>query len=65
MPIGSFIFIPIWVVHRDPLNWGDDADQFVPERFADTANDPIGRWLPFSAGARNCVGMVSWGVFGG
>lgn len=25
--------INAWVIHRDPRVWGDDADEFVPERW--------------------------------
>ena len=33
LPTGSTAFIPIWAVHRSPLNWPDRPNEFVPERF--------------------------------
>lgn len=51
--------MPIWQIHRDPVNWGEgDLEAFDPDRFDDT--DMAGRWLPFSGGARNCIGQVGW-----
>jgi cytochrome P450 len=36
-------------------------EKFDPDRFDST--DMTGRWLPFSGGARNCLGQVraGWG----
>ena len=33
IPAGTGVFIPIWAVHRSPLNWPDRPNEFVPERF--------------------------------
>ena len=33
IPKGSHILISIFKIHRDKRYWGDDADQFRPERF--------------------------------
>ena len=45
-------------VHRDPKHWGEDAEECKPERFM---NKNVKRhaysWIPFAAGARNCVGQ--------
>ena len=32
VPAGTMICLPVWWVHRSPMNWGDDADEFKPER---------------------------------
>ncbi|KAH8114076.1 cytochrome P450 [Phellopilus nigrolimitatus] len=56
---GSAIIMDIWGVHMSPLYWGPDAHLFRPERFIDTANYkwPRDAFLPFSAGARRCIGQ--------
>lgn len=61
MAAGTYVFLPIWNIQRDPLNWGPDADAFRPDRFDET--DHSGRWLPFSGGARNCIGQVCTGAW--
>jgi cytochrome P450 len=48
---------------RDPKHW-KDAEQFVPERFAEGNNDGGGtkemdlEFFPFGAGRRNCPGKL-------
>jgi cytochrome P450 len=55
---GVFVWINIFSLHRSPKYWGEDAEQFRPERFAPECADKINlnAFIPFSAGARNCVG---------
>jgi cytochrome P450/NADPH-cytochrome P450 reductase len=45
-------------IHRDPAVWGNDAEQFKPERMAreKMATLPKGSYLPFGAGKRVCIG---------
>lgn len=44
-------------VHRDPAVWGDDADQFRPERMIPF--EPVqNSWIPFGVGMRSCIGRV-------
>uniref|UniRef100_A0A4W5LCF1 aromatase n=1 Tax=Hucho hucho TaxID=62062 RepID=A0A4W5LCF1_9TELE len=38
IPAGTIMTIPIWFVNRSTLNWGDDADEFKPERHLDDAS---------------------------
>ncbi|CAG8465911.1 15192_t:CDS:2, partial [Cetraspora pellucida] len=58
--MGTQFIIPIYAIHHDPLIWGDDAESFNPSRWLDPeikskiSND---NFLPFGAGARNCLGM--------
>ncbi|XP_049542626.1 probable cytochrome P450 313a4 [Anopheles darlingi] len=55
LPAGVDVLFNIFSIHRNPSYWGEDADQFRPERFATKAYDRSA-YLPFSAGMRNCVG---------
>jgi cytochrome P450 len=32
IPLGMVVQVNTWKVHRDTRIWGDDAEQFVPER---------------------------------
>ncbi len=33
IPAGSNLFLSIFTLHRDEAYWGDDANNFIPERF--------------------------------
>ncbi|KAB8228368.1 bifunctional cytochrome P450/NADPH--P450 reductase [Aspergillus alliaceus] len=45
-------------LHRDPKVYGDDADEFKPERMLDKnfENLPQNAWKPFGNGMRGCIG---------
>ena len=45
-------------VHRDPLVYGDDAEEFKPERMMDEpfSKLPPNSWKPFGNGMRGCIG---------
>jgi cytochrome P450 / NADPH-cytochrome P450 reductase len=45
-------------IHRDPAIYGDDANDFKPERMLDEhfSKLPNGAWKPFGNGARGCIG---------
>ena len=52
------VFILIPSLHRDPKVWGENADQFDPDRLAPTrfAKLPPNSWKPFGNGQRSCIG---------
>ena len=47
-----------WVIHRVPEVWGQDADEFRPERMLDGGFEslPNQAWQPFGFGLRGCIG---------
>ncbi|WP_420491356.1 cytochrome P450 [Neobacillus drentensis] len=45
------------VLHRDPSAWGEDAEEFKPERFADPKSIPHHAYKPFGNGQRACIGQ--------
>jgi len=59
---GTIIDIAIHVYHRLPQVWGEDADEWKPERFLDTENVKqtsiglYGNLLSFSGGPQGCIG---------
>ncbi|KAF0328285.1 Bifunctional cytochrome P450/NADPH--P450 reductase [Colletotrichum asianum] len=54
------IVIVLHQLHRDPTVWGDDAEEFRPERMQrDGFNKlPPNSWKPFGNGARACIGRA-------
>ncbi|KJZ75343.1 hypothetical protein HIM_05269 [Hirsutella minnesotensis 3608] len=45
-------------LHHDPAVWGNDANEFKPERFLNGGFEalPPHSWLPFGRGMRACIG---------
>jgi len=69
IPSGTYLVIPVHLMHRHPKYWGDDANDFKPERWmapTDNNNNSGGSgsgidtkgftFLPFGAGGRSCIG---------
>ncbi|CAL5068704.1 unnamed protein product [Urochloa decumbens] len=64
IPAGVQVLINAWAIGRDARCWGDDAEEFVPERFMDggsAANVSFKgsdfQFLTFGSGRRMCAGM--------
>ncbi|KAF8998906.1 cytochrome P450 oxidoreductase OrdA-like protein [Hymenopellis radicata] len=55
---GVPLVIQQWVMQRDPKVWGDDAQEFRPERMLDGKFEalPANAWQPFGYGMRGCIG---------
>ncbi len=56
---GTFIFIPIYAIHRHRLLW-PEPDVFDPDRFSPERSEGRARfaYLPFGAGPRICIGQT-------
>ncbi|KAI9000370.1 cytochrome P450 [Hyaloraphidium curvatum] len=55
----SIVYMPTYVLHRDPEIYGKDAEEFNPDRWTEefTAKlDPYA-YIPFSKGPRDCIGQ--------
>jgi cytochrome P450/NADPH-cytochrome P450 reductase len=54
------IFALLPMLHRDPKIWGDDAEDFRPERMDARAMEqlPNNAWKPFGNGQRACIGRA-------
>ncbi|XP_055309430.1 probable cytochrome P450 313a4 [Sitodiplosis mosellana] len=59
VPQGSMVLINIMHLHRNPKIWGENVFEFNPDRFLpeNVAKRPPFSYIPFSGGARNCIGM--------
>ncbi|ERS98334.1 hypothetical protein HMPREF1624_05118 [Sporothrix schenckii ATCC 58251] len=60
IPRGAPVLCLLGKIQRDPKVWGDDADQFRPERMLDEnfAKLPKNAWKPFGTGLRACIGRA-------
>ncbi|KAL3525463.1 hypothetical protein ACH5RR_013835 [Cinchona calisaya] len=57
IPKGLSIWIPVLAIHHSEEIWGEDANEFKPDRFASKSYSPGRHFLPFAAGPRNCIGQ--------
>ncbi|KAG8933005.1 hypothetical protein FRC00_013746 [Tulasnella sp. 408] len=61
---GEQIVIPIWLINRDKEIWGEDAEEFKPERWLEGNTHPRSSEIPgvfssiltFLGGPRACIG---------
>ncbi|CAJ0929720.1 unnamed protein product, partial [Mesorhabditis belari] len=56
LPKGTNIIMVPSMVHKDPRYW-EDPEIFRPERFLENDVKHPYAYIPFSAGARNCIGQ--------
>ncbi|KDP33461.1 hypothetical protein JCGZ_07032 [Jatropha curcas] len=59
IPKGVCIWTLIPTLHRDPILWGPDVNEFRPERFADGISKACKfghAYIPFGVGTRLCLG---------
>lgn len=56
-PAGTRVFVPMYVMQRDP-RWWDDPDRFAPERWLQDrpASRHRSAYMPFGLGPRTCLG---------
>ncbi|THH28054.1 hypothetical protein EUX98_g6131 [Antrodiella citrinella] len=54
------IIINAWAVMRDTEVWGEDSEEFKPERMLDGKFEklPPNAWQPFGFGSRACIGRA-------
>ncbi|KAK0244643.1 cytochrome P450 monooxygenase [Armillaria nabsnona] len=56
-PGGTIISVPTYTIHRDPAVFGDDVEEFRPERWFECDSAGLSKaFNPFSVGPRACVG---------
>ncbi|KAK7065087.1 fatty acid hydroxylase [Favolaschia claudopus] len=57
---GTTMLVHVWNMHRDPLVWGEDVEEFRPERHVDGKFEklPPNAWQPFGFGVRACIGRA-------
>ncbi|KAF6764285.1 cytochrome P450 monooxygenase [Ephemerocybe angulata] len=56
-PEGTVLSVPSYSIHRDPSVWGEDVEDFRPERWLEGDSSAMHRCFnPFSVGPRACLG---------
>ena len=62
VPKGTFLSISVYGIHHEKSVWGDDADEFVPDRWLteDVASQKRSKnsYFAFGGGMRSCPGKA-------
>ncbi|KAI5821407.1 cytochrome P450 [Pyronema omphalodes] len=56
IPAGTTISSQAWTLHRDPAIWGEDVEDFRPERWLE-GRGVEKAWWAFGSGGRGCIGQ--------
>lgn len=54
---GTAVFYNAYAMHRRTDYYGDDAEEFRPERWENGKLQPRWEYLPFNGGPRICIGQ--------
>ena len=57
IPAGTAVLPNIYLTQRDPAIYGDDANEYKPERWLSGRRFAPSEFMPFGGGRRACVGM--------
>ncbi|KAF0481620.1 cytochrome P450 [Gigaspora margarita] len=57
IPKGTLVISNTLELHTSKEYWGENAKEFVPERWLEPEKLTPDCFIPFSAGARNCIGL--------
>jgi benzoate 4-monooxygenase len=55
-PPYTVLSVPAYTIHHSKDIWGENADQYVPERWDKLTERQKNSFIPFSYGPRSCVG---------
>lgn len=55
-PPYTVLSVPAYTIHHSKEIWGEDADEFIPERWEKLTERQKNGFIPFSYGPRSCVG---------
>jgi cytochrome P450 len=60
IPEGLVVLVDAWTIQRDKQFWGDDADEFRPERFDEIDSTKLTNyWIPFGQGPRTVTAFLN------